>query len=74
MAQVGSADVPAPAPLARERGWSPRLILSLISLVVLLEALTMSYSMISTGLPDIMAHFRTDQGGWSRPRSSWLLR
>ncbi len=64
MAQVGSADVPAPAPLARERGWSPRLILSLISLVVLLEALTMSYSMISTGLPDIMAHFRTDQGGW----------
>jgi MFS family permease len=24
----------------------------------------MSYSMISTGLPDIMAHFRTDQGGW----------
>lgn len=62
MARVGSAG--APAPLVVEQGWSLRLILSLISLVVLLEALTMNASMISTGLPAIMAHFHTDQGGW----------
>ncbi|WP_336882548.1 MFS transporter [Rhodococcus globerulus] len=60
MAQAESA----PTPLAPEQGWSPRLILSLISLVVLLESLTMNASMISTGLPQIMAHFHTDQGGW----------
>ncbi|MCF8589137.1 MFS transporter [Gordonia liuliyuniae] len=38
--------------------------MSLISLVVLLEALTMNASMISTGLPGIMAYFHTNQGGW----------
>lgn len=59
-----SASTGAPAPQALEQGWSLRLILSLVSLVVLLEALTMNASMISTGLPAIMAHFHTDQGGW----------
>lgn len=59
-----SASTGASAPQALEQGWSLRLILSLISLVVLLEALTMNASMISTGLPAIMTHFHTDQGGW----------
>lgn len=62
MTQTRSAD-PTRRPIP-DTGWSPRLIMSLVSLVVLLESLTMNASMISTGLPSIMAHFHTNQGGW----------
>lgn len=56
--------VGTPRPPDNPTGWSPRLILSLVSIVALLEALTMNYSMVATGLPLIMADFKTTQGAW----------
>ncbi|WP_412015787.1 MFS transporter [Nocardia sp. KC 131] len=47
-----------------EKGWSPRLILSLVSMVLLLEMLAVSYSMVSMAIADISAHFHTTQGAW----------
>ncbi|RPA02535.1 MFS transporter [Gordonia sp. OPL2] len=44
--------------------WSPRLVLGLISLVLLLEVLAISYLMISTALPFIVTHYQTTQGAW----------
>lgn len=47
-----------------ERGWSPSLIFSLVSIVLVLELLSVSYMMISMALPAIAAHFHTAQGAW----------
>jgi len=47
-----------------DRGWTVRRVLSLFSLVMVCEAVALGYSMISLGLPSIIRHFRTDQGGW----------
>lgn len=44
--------------------WTPRLVLSLAALVLLLETLTISYLMISMAIPSIAAHYRTTQGAW----------
>jgi MFS family permease len=46
------------------QGWTPRWVLSLVSLVLVCEAVALGYSMISLGLPAIIGHFRTTQGGW----------
>lgn len=50
---------PAPTPT-----WTPRLIFSLTSIVLLLEVLAVSYIMISLALSDITGHFKTTQGAW----------
>ncbi|NKY51563.1 MFS transporter [Nocardia vermiculata] len=47
-----------------DRGWSPRLVCSLVSIVLLLEMLAVSYMMISIALPDILVHYETTQGAW----------
>jgi MFS family permease len=47
-----------------DQGWTPRWVLSLVSLLMAVEALSIGYSMISIGLPQIISHFNTDQGGW----------
>ncbi|MBV6756785.1 MFS transporter [Rhodococcus pseudokoreensis] len=49
--------------VADER-WTPRLIFSLASIVLLLEMLAVSYMMISIALPQIVTHYRTTQGAW----------
>lgn len=45
-------------------GWGPRVLLSLLSMGLLLELLSISYMLISVALPDISAHYRTTQGAW----------
>ncbi|MFC9978445.1 MFS transporter [Gordonia sp. NPDC127522] len=57
--------------LSDSNGWTVRLVLSLISLVILLETLALNYGMIATGLPSIMVDFDTDQGAWIQ--TSFLL-
>lgn len=44
--------------------WSPRLVLSLAAIVLLLEMLAISYMMISMALPAISGHYQTTQGAW----------
>jgi MFS family permease len=44
--------------------WTPRLIFSLASIVLLLEMLAVSYMMISMALPAISMHYQTTQGAW----------
>ncbi|MGW5074472.1 MFS transporter [Rhodococcus sp. NPDC004095] len=53
----------APAEHAAQT-WTPRLIFSLASIVLLLEMLAVSYMMISMALPAIAAHYQTTQGAW----------
>lgn len=48
----------------RGAGWTPRLVLSLISVVFLIEAVTLSYTKATTALPFISSHFQTTQGAW----------
>ncbi|WP_280490040.1 MFS transporter [Nocardia carnea] len=45
-------------------GWTPRLVFSLISMVLLLEILAVSYSMVGMAIPAISEHFGTTQGAW----------
>ncbi|MGC5255730.1 MFS transporter [Gordonia sp. DT218] len=45
-------------------GWTPRLVLSLFSIVMTLEILAVSYAMVSVALPQISAHYQTAQGAW----------
>ncbi|MFC4374338.1 MFS transporter [Nocardia halotolerans] len=54
----------ASTPSAAQPRWTPRLIFSLASIVLLLEMLAVSYMMISTALPSIAAHYQTTQGAW----------
>lgn len=59
-----SPDTPSGTSSPAEHSWTPRLIFSLASIVLLLEMLTLSYLMISMSLPSISAHFHTAQGAW----------
>lgn len=54
---------PSPAP-GVEQNWTPRLIFSLASIVLLLEMLTLSYIMVSMAIPAMSAHYQTAQGAW----------
>ncbi|WP_157108335.1 MFS transporter [Aldersonia kunmingensis] len=54
---------PGGSPGATQR-WTPRLIFSLASIVLLLELLAVSYMMISMALPSIAANYQTTQGAW----------
>lgn len=45
-------------------GWTPSLVVALVSLVLVLEALTMSYLMVSMSIPLVAAHYGTAQGAW----------
>ena len=47
-----------------DQGWTARRVVSLVCLVMVCEGVGLGYSMISLGLPSIIALFRTDQGGW----------
>ncbi len=47
-----------------ENGWTPRLIISLVSMMLLLEVLAASYAMISMAIPAISKQFHTTQGAW----------
>lgn len=51
-------------PAVREGGWTLRLLISFLAMVLVLEMLSCSYLMVSTALPRISAHYRTDQGVW----------
>ena len=64
----------SPSPLDRtddQCGWTPRLVVSLIGMALVLELLTISYLMVSTALPQIIGHYHTTQGAWMM--SSFLL-
>lgn len=56
---------------AGDRGWSPALALSLFSLAMVLEIISISTYMTATGLKSIGEHFRTDQLAWVM--TAWLL-
>ncbi len=52
-------------PVASGTGsWTPRLVLSFVSMVLVLEMLACSYLMISVALPQISSHFHTTHGVW----------
>lgn len=53
-----------PPELRADTGWSPRLVCSLVSIVLILELLTLSYVMAATALPEIAMRFQTTQAGW----------
>lgn len=59
-----NTDISSPAPDTDRSGWTPRLIGSLVTIILLLEMLAVSYTMISIALPDIATHFRTTQSAW----------
>ncbi|WP_330255188.1 MFS transporter [Nocardia sp. NBC_00565] len=46
------------------QNWTPKLVFSMASMLLLLEVLTVSYIMISMSIPAISAHFQTTQGAW----------
>ncbi|RZL82677.1 MAG: MFS transporter [Rhodococcus sp. (in: high G+C Gram-positive bacteria)] len=48
----------------RGAGWTPRIALSLLTIVLLVEAVSLAYHTAATALPAITAHFGTTQGGW----------
>ncbi|MEU2006412.1 MFS transporter [Rhodococcus sp. NPDC019627] len=54
-----SIDLPGETP-----NWSPRLLFSLASIMLLLEILAVSYIMISMAVPAISQHYHTTQGAW----------
>ncbi|MFE3292758.1 MFS transporter [Rhodococcus sp. NPDC059234] len=62
-AHSGSAGSPPQDPNAPQR-WTPRLIFSLASIVLVLEMLAISYMMISMAQPAISTHYQTTQGAW----------
>ncbi|MEV7007221.1 MFS transporter [Streptosporangium sp. NPDC051022] len=49
---------------AEEGGWTPRLVLSMVTMVMILEGTALGYSLVTTALPAVTTHFKTDQGGW----------
>ncbi|TQF73461.1 MFS transporter [Rhodococcus spelaei] len=52
------------SPHPSSRGWTPRLLLSFLSMVLVLEMLSCSYLMVSVALPQLSEHFHTTQGVW----------
>ncbi|GAA4485209.1 MFS transporter [Rhodococcus olei] len=63
-AQSGGSPGLSQAPDTADQRWTPRLILSLASIVLVLEMLAISYMMISMAMPSISAHYQTTQGAW----------
>lgn len=61
-----SSTTPIPAGTSSfgNAGWTPRLVLSLISIVCLGEAVAFAFVGTTTALPKIIEHFHTTQGGW----------
>ncbi|WP_326635868.1 MFS transporter [Streptosporangium sp. NBC_01755] len=49
---------------AEKGGWTPRLALSMLTMVMIMEGTALGYSLVTTALPAITTHFKTDQGGW----------
>ncbi|GII64319.1 MFS transporter [Sphaerisporangium krabiense] len=49
---------------AEAGGWTPRLVLSTVTMVMILEGTALGYSLVTTALPAVTTHFKTDQGGW----------
>ena len=45
-------------------GWSPKIVVSTIVMVLILEAMALGYTIVTTALPAITTEFRTTQGGW----------
>lgn len=58
---LGTAAAPHAVP---EGGWTPRLVLSLISIAVVLEIVSISSTMASVAMMPIGEHFKTDQIAW----------
>ncbi|MGW5634996.1 MFS transporter [Streptomyces sp. NPDC003832] len=58
-----SPSVPADTDSVRS-GWTPRLVLSLISLVCLVESAAFANVGTATAVPKIIDHFHTTQSGW----------
>ncbi|EGD53832.1 MFS transporter [Gordonia neofelifaecis] len=59
-----SPSLGAPTAGAPDQRWTPRLVISLASIVLMLEMLSISYIMIATALPSISKHYQTTQGAW----------
>ncbi|RVW06948.1 MFS transporter [Prescottella agglutinans] len=59
---LGTAATPPRA--VSEGGWTPRLVLSLISIAVVLEIVSISSTMASVAMMPIGEHFKTDQIAW----------
>jgi MFS family permease len=45
-------------------GWTPRLALSTAVMVMVIEATSLGFLLVSTALPQISQHYHTAQGGW----------
>jgi MFS family permease len=45
-------------------GWTPRLVLSTVTMVMILEGTALGYGLVATALPAVITHFKTTQGGW----------
>ncbi|MGO3326149.1 MFS transporter [Gordonia sp. (in: high G+C Gram-positive bacteria)] len=58
------SNVVSPRVDADGSGWTPRLALSLLSLVLVLELLSVSYMMVSMAILPISAEYQTAQGAW----------
>ncbi|MFD4511729.1 MFS transporter [Streptomyces sp. NPDC058457] len=61
---TSSTPVPTGADSFRSTGWTPRLVLSLISLLCLVESAAFANIATTTAVPRIIGHFNTTQGGW----------
>lgn len=59
-----SVKLPSGTPPVHDAGWSWPLALSLSSLVLVLEMLSMSYVMVSMAIPLVATEFETIQGAW----------
>ncbi|MCF8587720.1 MFS transporter [Gordonia liuliyuniae] len=59
-----SSGTVVPPRIDAEPGWTPRLALSLLSLVLVLELLSVSYMMVSMAVLPISAEYQTAQGAW----------
>ena len=66
MSSFATADPASTDPDSTEenQGWTLRLILSLVSICLVLEMLTISYLMVATALPEMIGHYQTTQGAW----------
>lgn len=53
-----------PAPSTAGPGWTPRLVVSTIVMLLIVEASALGYSVVTTALPTIISEFDTSQGAW----------
>ncbi|GAA1267159.1 MFS transporter [Pseudonocardia aurantiaca] len=45
-------------------GWTPRLAFSACVMILILEATSLGFLLVSVALPQVSQHFQTTQGGW----------